>query len=102
MKITRSQLREMIKEAINEENPLNQGPKNALMKNINRWSEEGKDIPKHLTVGRMSGDRVALHQLQGMLYSLQDDFVPYLDGTEEEEMYGLVKQLMKLIKHRLR
>ena len=91
----------MIKEAIGEENPLNQGPKSALMKTINRWAKEGEDIPKHLTVGRMTGDRVALHRLQGMLYSLQDDFVPYLDGTEEEEMYDLVKQLMKLIKHRM-
>ena len=28
----------------------------ALMKKIKQWSEEGKKIPKHLTVGRMSDD----------------------------------------------
>ena len=64
--------------------------------------EEIKDTPQHLTVGAGSGgDRVALHRLQGMLYSLRDDFVPYLDGTEEHEMYGLVKELMKLLKGRM-
>ena len=77
MKITKTQLRKLIKEEI-------------------------KDTSQHLTVGaHTAGDRVALHRLQGMLYSLQDEFVPYLDGTEEHEMYGLVKELMKLLKGRL-
>jgi hypothetical protein len=103
-KITKARLSQIIKEeyqSLHEEvRPA--APPNALMKNINRWSEEGKDIPKHLTVGgRMGGDRVALHQLQGMLHSLQDDFVPYLDGTEEHEIYELVNNLMGLIKTRL-
>jgi hypothetical protein len=102
-KISKARLAQIIKEeyqSLHESNPLNQGPKNALMKNINRWAKEGEDIPKHLTVGRMSGDRVSLHRLQGMLYSLQDDFVPYLDGTEEHEMYELVKNLMGMIRSR--
>ena len=102
-KISKARLAQIIKEeyqSLHEANPLNQGPESALMQNINRWSEEGKAIPKHLTVGRMSGDRVSLHRLQGMLYSLQDDFVPYLDGTEEHEMYELVKNLMGMIKSR--
>ena len=95
-KISKARLAQIIKE---EYQSLHED--NALTRNINRWSEEGKDIPKHLTVGRMGGDRVALHQLQGMLHSLQDDFVPYLDGTEEHEIYELVNNLMGLIKTRL-
>ena len=94
-KISKVRLAQIIKE---EYRSLHEG--NALMKNINRWSEEGKAIPKHLTVGRMGGDRVALHQLQGMMYSLRDDFIPYLDGTEEHEMYELVNSLMRLIQSR--
>jgi hypothetical protein len=101
-KISKKRLAEIIKEeyqSLHEEvRPA--APPNALMQNINRWSEEGKAIPKHLTVGRMGGDRVALHQLQGMLHSLQDDFVPYLDGTEEHEMYELVNSLIRLIQSR--
>ena len=102
-KISKARLAQIIKEeyqSLHESNPLNQGPQSALMKNINRWAKEGEDIPKHLTVGRMSGDRVSLHRLQGMMYSLQDDFVPYLDGTEEHEMYELVKNLMGMIRSR--
>mgnify|MGYP005810743433 CR=1 FL=1 len=101
-KITKARLAQIIKEeyqSLHEEvRPA--APPNALMQNINRWSEEGKAIPKHLTVGRMGGDRVALHQLQGMMYSLRDDFIPYLDGTEEHEIYELVNDLMRRIKSR--
>ena len=103
-KISKKRLAQIIKEeyqSLHESNPLNQGPQNALTRNINRWSEEGKAIPKHLTVGRMGGDRVALHQLQGMMYSLRDDFIPYLDGTEEHEMYELVNDLLRQIKSRV-
>ena len=94
-KITKARLSQIIKE---EYQSLHED--NALTRNINRWSEEGKAIPKHLTVGRMGGDRVALHQLQGMMYSLRDDFIPYLDGTEEHEMYELVNSLMRLMQSR--
>ena len=101
-KITKARLAQIIKEeyqSLHEEvRPA--APPNALMQNINRWSEEGKAIPKHLTVGRMGGDRVGLHQLQGMIYSLRDDFIPYLDGTEEHEIYELVNDLMGRIKRR--
>ena len=101
-KITKARLAQIIKEeyqSLHESNPLNQGPESALMQNINRWSEEGKAIPKHLTVGR-GGDRVSLHRLQGMMYSLRDDFIPYLDGTEEHEMYELVNNLLRQIQRR--
>jgi hypothetical protein len=94
-KISKARLAQIIKE---EYRSLHED--NALTRNINRWSEEGKAIPKHLTVGRMGGDRVALHQLQGMMYSLRDDFIPYLDGTEEHEIYELVNDLMRRIKSR--
>ena len=103
-KISKARLAQIIKEeyqSLHEANPLNQGPQNALTQNINRWSEEGKAIPKHLTVGRMGGDRVSLHRLQGMMYSLRDDFIPYLDGTEEHEMYELVNDLLRQIKSRV-
>jgi len=63
-----------------------------LMKNINRWSEEGKDIPKELTVGRMRESSPRLSDLnkvtyveavhpQGMgLYKIE---LFYKDGKEE-------------------
>jgi hypothetical protein len=95
-KITKARLSQIIKE---EYQSLHED--NALTRNINRWSEEGKAIPKHLTVGRMGGDRVSLHRLQGMMYSLRDDFIPYLDGTEEHEMYELVNNLLRQIKSRV-
>ena len=95
-KITKARLSQIIKE---EYQSLHED--NALTQNINRWSEEGKAIPKHLTVGRMGGDRVSLHRLQGMMYSLRDDFIPYLDGTEEHEMYELVNDLLRQIKSRV-
>jgi hypothetical protein len=95
-KISKARLAQIIKE---EYQSLHED--NALTRNINRWSEEGKDIPKHLTVGRMGGDRVSLHRLQGMIHSLQDDFIPYLDGTEEHEMYELVNDLLRQIKSRI-
>jgi ABC-type phosphate transport system substrate-binding protein len=44
LKITKTQLRKIIKETIKEEN--------ALTRNIDRWSEEGKDVPVGKTVGR--------------------------------------------------
>ena len=95
-KISKARLAQIIKE---EYQSLHED--NALTRNINRWSEEGKAIPKHLTVGRMGGDRVSLHRLQGMMYSLRDDFIPYLDGTEEHEMYELVNDLLRQIKSRV-
>ena len=69
-KITKARLSQIIKE---EYQSLHED--NALTRNINRWSEEGKAITKHLTVGR-GGDRVYLHRLQGMMYSLRDAFIP--------------------------
>jgi hypothetical protein len=76
MKITKSQLRKIIKEAIGEEN--------ALMKTINRWSEEGKEIPKELTVGRMddelgfaTGERV-LEFLAAQLNVREEDAPDFL------------------------
>ena len=74
MKITKTQLRKMIKEAINEEN--------ALMKNINRWSEEGKDIPKELTVGRM-------RETDPRLLNLEK--VTYVEAIPERGASGLYK-----------
>ena len=102
-KISKKRLAQLIKEeyqSLREEVRPAASP-NALTRNINRWSEEGKAIPKHLTVGRMGGDRVSLHRLQGMMYSLRDDFIPYLDGTEEHEMYELVNDLLRQIKSRV-
>jgi hypothetical protein len=74
MKITKTQLRKMIKEAISEEN--------ALMKNINRWSEEGKDIPKELTVGRM-------RETDPRLLNLEK--VTYVEAIPERGASGLYK-----------
>ncbi len=70
MKITKTQLRKIIKEAIGEEN--------ALMKTINRWSEEGKEIPKELTVGRMD-DKLGFATGERVLEFLFNQF-----GVREE------------------
>jgi len=67
MKITKTQLRKIIKEAIGEEN--------ALMKTINRWSEEGKDVPVGKTVGRAERS----DQLDAILQHMSTDLGKAMD-----------------------
>ena len=54
-KISKARLAQIIKEeyqSLNEDSWSDKGTGNALTQNIDRWSEEGKDIPLDRTVGR--------------------------------------------------
>ncbi len=75
-KISKVRLAQIIKEeyqSLQENNPL--------VQTINRWAEEGKDIPRHLTVGRMTDldDDTAvetLAQIRDLLQGLEDRLPP--------------------------
>ena len=67
MKITKTQLRKIIKEELDD----------------------------------YAGDRVEMEKLQTMLYKLEDDFLPFLMNTEEEEIGEAANQLYKLLKARV-
>ena len=67
MKITKSQLRKVIKEELKKEN--------ALTRQINRWSEEGKDVPVGKTVGRAERS----DQLDAILQHMNTDLGRAMD-----------------------
>ena len=67
MKITKTQLRKIIKEELDD----------------------------------YAGDRVEMEKLQTMLYKLEDDFLPFLIGTDEVEIGEAANQLYKLLKARV-
>jgi len=91
MKITKSQLQQVIKEAIQEEYGYESGAARAdremYLKRMGRESE-------YL-------DRANAEKLQTMLYRLEDDFLPFLMNTEEVEIGEAANQLYKLLKVRV-
>ena len=89
MKITKSQLQEVIREHIQEvyESGAARADREMYLKRMGRESE-------YL-------DRANTEKLQTMLYKLEDDFLPFLMNTEEVEIGEAANQLYKLLKARV-
>ena len=89
MKITKTQLQEVIKETIQEvyESGAARADREMYLKRMGRESE-------YL-------DRANTEKLQTMLYKLEDDFLPFLMNTEEVEIGEAANQLYKLLKARV-
>ena len=89
MKITRTQLQEVIRETIQEvyESGAARADREMYLKRMGRESE-------YL-------DRADTEKLQTMLYKLEDDFLPFLMNTEEVEIGEAANQLYKLLKARV-
>ena len=89
MKITKTQLQEVIKETIQEvyESGAARAEREMYLKRMGRESE-------YL-------DRADTEKLQTMLYKLEDDFLPFLMNTEEVEIGEAANQLYKLLKARV-
>ena len=89
MKITKSELQEVIKETIQEvyESGAARADREMYLKRMGRESE-------YL-------DRANKEKLQTMLYKLEDDFLPFLVNTEEVEIGEAANQLYKLLKSRV-
>ena len=89
LKITKSQLQEVIRETIQEvyESGAARAEREMYLKRMGRESE-------YL-------DRADTEKLQTMLYKLEDDFLPFLMNTEEVEIGEAANQLYKLLKARV-
>ena len=89
MKLTKSQLQEVIRESIQEvyESGAARADREMYLKRMGRESE-------YL-------DRADTEKLQTMLYKLEDDFLPFLMNTEEVEIGEAANQLYKLLKARV-
>ena len=89
MKLTKSQLQEVIRESIQEvyESGAARADREMYLKRMGRESE-------YL-------DRANTEKLQTMLYKLEDDFLPFLMNTEEVEIGEAANQLYKLLKARV-
>ena len=98
MKITKTQLRKIIKEALPPH----------LQKHFRKdgssvYEPQIKDVTP-AGYGPDDGndrDRVEMKKLQTMLYKLEDDFLPFLMNTEEVEIGEAANQLYKLLKARV-
>ena len=89
MKITKTQLQEVIRETIQDvyESGAARADREMYLKRMGRESE-------YL-------DRADTEKLQTMLYKLEDDFLPFLMNTEEVEIGEAANQLYKLLKARV-
>ena len=89
MKITKSQLQQVIREAVQEEyeSGAARADREMYLKRMGRESE-------YL-------DRANTEKLQTMLYKLEDDFLPFLMNSEEKEIGEAANQLYKLLKARV-
>ena len=89
MKLTKSQLQEVIRETIQEvyESGAARADREMYLKRMGRESE-------YL-------DRANTEKLQTMLYKLEDDFLPFLMNSEEKEIGEAANQLYKLLKARV-
>ena len=83
MKITKSELQKIIKEALLQE--MTPAPGGSRFRDP-RLSRR---------------DRADTEKLQTMLYKLEDDFLPFLMNTEEVEIGEAANQLYKLLKARV-
>ena len=89
MKLTKSQLQEVIRESIQEvyESGAARADREMYLKRMGRESE-------YL-------DRADTEKLQTMLYKLEDDFLPFLMNSEEVELGEAAHQLYKLLTARV-
>ena len=89
MKITKTQLQQIIKEELQQEyeSGAARADREMYLKRMGRESE-------YL-------DRADTEKLQTMLYKLEDDFLPFLMNTEEVEIGEAANQLYKLLKARV-
>jgi hypothetical protein len=87
MKITKSQLQQVIREAVQEEYGYESGAARADREMY--LSSIGEEVP------------VEIGKLQTMLYRLEDDFMPFLMNSSEREIGEAVNQLYKLLKARV-
>ena len=85
MKITKSQLQQVIREAVQEE--YESGAARADREFY--MTRMGQEVP------------VEIGKLQTMLYRLEDDFMPFLMNSSEREIGEAVNQLYKLLKTRV-
>ena len=91
MKITKSELKQVIRESIQEEYGYESGAARADREMyLKRMGRESEDL-----------DRANMENLQTMLYKLEDDFLPFLMNTEEVEIGEAANQLYKLLKARV-
>jgi hypothetical protein len=98
MKITKQQLRQIIKEALpphlqkhfRKDGSSVYGPKIKDVTPAGYGPDNGND-----------GDRVEMKKLQTMLYRIEDDFLPFLMNSEEKEIGEAANQLYKLLKARV-
>ena len=107
-KISKKRLAELIKE---EYQSLNED--NALTRTINRWAEEAKSIPPHLTVARMMQDGDldgAMETIQNMkdaqATSLDDEVVANVDelpyNRSDQVSEGSLSSIRTLIQQELK
>ena len=85
MKITKTQLQQVIREAVQEEYESGAARADREM----YLSSIGEEVP------------IEIGKLQTMLYRLEDDFMPFLMNSSEKEIGEAVNQLYKLLKARV-
>ena len=91
MKITKTQLQQVIRESIQEEYGYESGAARADREMyLDRMGRSAEYL-----------DRANTEKLRTMLYKLEDDFLPFLMNTEEVEIGEAANQLYKLLKARV-
>lgn len=105
MKITKTQLRKIIKEELLKEALPPHLQKHFRKDGSSVYAPQIKDVTPagYGPDDDYAGDRVEMEKLQTMLYKLEDDFLPFLMNTEEGvgEIGKHANQLYKLLKARV-
>ena len=97
MKITKTELKKIIQEELNEVTVTDSATEDFSKR---RPHESGRDFMRRMSYEkRMRGEN--LKNLQTMLYKLEDDFLPQLMNIGEEEIGEAANQLYKLLKARV-
>jgi len=97
MKITKSQLQQIIKEELNEVTVTHSDREDWTKR---RPDESGRDFMRRRTYEK-SMRAENLKNLQTMLYKLEDDFLSQLMNTGEEEIGEAANHLYRLLKARV-
>ena len=103
MKITKTQLRKIIKEELLKEALPPHLQKHFRKDGSSVYAPQIKDVTPagYGPDDDYAGDGVEMEKLQTMLYKLEDDFLPFLMNTEEREIGEAANQLYKLLKARV-
>ena len=97
MKITKTQLRKIIQEELNEVTVTDSDREDWTKQ---RPDESGRDFMRRMSYEkRMRGEN--LKNLQTMLYMLEDNFLSQLMNTGEEEIGEAANHLYRLLKARV-